>query len=300
MACPQLTVGSAAPTDAELYDPRRGTWSPTGATQFDRGHPVAVLLRTGRVLVTGLVSGRGNGATPGELYDSARGTWSPTGNAEPVPNSDSPATVLADGRVLVVEPAPFGGSMIYDPVARPDPANPSVKGGTWVRAAPILGGGAATATRLRDGKVMVTGGKAFPAVLRSTASSPRLSTVAELYNEKTGSWSFAATTTGGRRDFAVSPEGGPSGFTATLLKDGTVLVVGGSVKVDASPSMRDAGTVGPSDPANYGPSAELFTPGDNDGSGSNRPALLASVAPVAVVVVAVAVIARRRRQSRPR
>ncbi|MDQ6945834.1 MAG: hypothetical protein M3256_06060 [Actinomycetota bacterium] len=256
MACPQLTVGSAAPTDAELYDPRRGTWSPTGATQFDRGHPVAVLLRTGRVLVTGLVSGRGNGATPGELYDSARGTWSPTGNAEPVPNSDSPATVLADGRVLVVEPAPFGGSMIYDPVARPDPANPSV--------------------------------------------TPRLSTVAELYNEKTGSWSFAATTTGGRRDFAVSPEGGPSGFTATLLKDGTVLVVGGSVKVDASPSMRDAGTVGPSDPANYGPSAELFTPGDNDGSGSNRPALLASVAPVAVVVVAVAVIARRRRQSRPR
>ncbi|MDQ6783161.1 MAG: IPT/TIG domain-containing protein [Actinomycetota bacterium] len=290
---------AAAPTDAELYDPRRGTWSPTGPTQFDRDHPVAVALNTGRVLVTGVVSGQGIGATPGELYDAATGTWSPTGNVEPVPNSGSPSTLLADGRVLVAGPAATGGSMLYDPAAHPDPANPSVKGGAWTKAPPTFGDGDATTTRLHDGKVLVTGGKAVGEVLSGTGGSPpNLSAIVELYDKTTGTWSFADTTAGGRRDFAVSTEGGPGGFTTTRLRDGTVLVVGGSVKVNASASVRGA-TLGPVAPPAYGPSAELYTPANVDKSGSSRRAAAGGLVAAAVLIVAVLAIATRRHR-RPR
>ncbi len=195
--------GQAAPSDAELYDPRHGTWSSTRPLQFRRDDPVTVRLGTGNVLVrSSSVEGQGNQATPDELFDPAAGTWSPTGNTEPIPPGSAgsgPATLLADGRVLVPGPANNGGSALYDPLAHPDPANPAVRGGKWTTAAPLLGGGDDTAVRLHDGKVLAVGGFALSPPLRSTGGSPPIfSAVAQLYDETTGTWSFAATMAGAR------------------------------------------------------------------------------------------------------
>ena len=86
-----------------------------------------------------------------------------------------------------------------------------------------------TATRLRDGKVLVVGGDA--------AGGSGLSTSAELYDPASGSWTTTGRMTVGRY-----------GCTATLLLDGRVLVAGG-------------------DP---GASAELYDPRDGSWTATGR------------------------------
>jgi hypothetical protein len=73
-----------------------------------------------------------------------------------------------------------------------------------------------TATLLSDGKVLVAGGRIGP-------DGHAAATSAELYDPRSRTWSA----TGGMHD-------GRSGQTATLLQDGTVLVVGGMISAGDS------------------------------------------------------------------
>ena len=75
-------------------------------------------------------------------------------------------------------------------------------------------GGWHTATLLRDGRVLVTGGLASPPV-RGSSLGAHLKT-AETYDPSNGTWTLAGSMTLTR-----------AGHAATLLDDGTVLVVGG-------------------------------------------------------------------------
>ena len=117
------------------------------------------------------------------------------------PRSGHMATLLLDGRVLVVGGpietiGPPNSAELYDPVSK-----------VWAATGRMLGPRYEyTATRLPGGKVLVAGGNSNSGEIAS----------AELYDPISGSWSPTGA--------MVTPR---YGHTATLLSDGKVLVAGG-------------------------------------------------------------------------
>lgn len=193
---------------AELYDPSTGTWSATGNMLDVHDFHAAVLLHDGTVMV----AGKRLGASAAEIYDPRTGTWRATGIMNER-RTEATATVLRDGTVLVAgvaeQPSPV-------PAERYDPST-----GTWTPTGLMLASrGGHTATLLQDGTVLVLGGVFNPGS-DPEASSPD----AELYDPESGTWS-------------ITPQDGDHyGHTATLLPDGTVLVVGGGRGLASSSAM---------------------------------------------------------------
>ena len=199
--------------DAELYDPKSGSWSPTTSSTQPRAGHTATLLQDGRVLVAGGVGQEirisNGGYTPvltnsAEIYDPATETWSATANL--ITARSGTAILLKSGKVLVIdgtrEISRSNYAELFDPVAQ-----------AWSPVAPpTLVRFGSTATLLDSGKVLVAGGHigdwewddSFPKAIR-----------AELYDPATDSWRFA---------------GAPLivfGHSATLLSDGKVMLAGG-------------------------------------------------------------------------
>lgn len=153
---------------------------------------VAALL-VGLVLVA-------RGVTPGGASSAAdEWRWWATGDMIQVRSSHT-ATLLADGRVLVV--GGWGIDSVTDSAETYDPAT-----GLWSAAGTMsIPRVDHTATRLADGRVLVVGG--FDGV----AYTP----TAELFDPATGLWSAAERMSDAR-----------AGHTATLLPGGEVLIAGG-------------------------------------------------------------------------
>lgn len=180
---------SQALVSAELYDPSKQTFTPTGNMTTPRGHPAAVLLPNGKVLVAG-----GAQDLSAEIYDPSTGTFTATGKMISGGANASNfvlLTLLQNGKVLLATVS----AQIYDPttgtfsltVAYLDP-NPS-----W-----------GTINLLQDGRVLLTG----CAAACNTGAT-------ELYNPATSTF----TTTGAMKGWFNEN-------TGTLLMNGRVLIVG--------------------------------------------------------------------------
>ena len=149
-----IGAAMAVLTEAELYDPITGSFSPTlGSMATSRQWHTASLLAGGKVLVTGGLDGTGQAIATAELFDPTNQTFTTTTGSMASARAFQTATVLKDGTVLVTGGDPPGAVVLataelYDPTSQTFAPTGSM--GT-ARASH-------TATLLDDGRVLITGG----------------------------------------------------------------------------------------------------------------------------------------------
>jgi hypothetical protein len=196
-------------SDAELYDPLAGFFTPTGTLITPRVGHTAALLPDGTVLVAG-GSGYDDGPIPSiERYDPATGAFSFAGATGSVQSSGPAiASVLTTGQVLMplhLYDSPTAAARLYDYSTATFVDTGNMRAPRW-----------ATATLLPTRKVLIAGyaaGDGFP-----SPGSPAASGLpsADLYDPAQDGFSATA-------DMATPR----FNHTATLLPDGTVLMSGG-------------------------------------------------------------------------
>ncbi|MFE2282909.1 Kelch repeat-containing protein [Streptomyces sp. NPDC059443] len=198
---------------AALHDPARGAWTETGALREARRMHSLTVLRDGRVLAAGGITGPQafppHTLASSELYDPGTGTWTA---AEPMSGAryGHSATLLTDGRVLVAggnrprdarTTATLTTAELFDPGTRTWSPAGDMADARWHHiAAP-----------LPDGRLLAVGGLAATGRTAVTALA-----LCETYDPQTGAWSA----TGALRDARF-------GHQAVPLPDGTVLALGG-------------------------------------------------------------------------
>src|SRR5215472_3409789 len=210
----QVLIAGGGTAKAELYNPATRTFSLTGRMPVAVTDATATLLRTGKLLVAGGLQGN-HQVSSAELYNPGTGTWSPTGSMNRA-RSGQRAMMLTNGQVLVAGGGCNGSGYGCDSGSFEESSrsaelyNPAT--GTWTLTGKMAAGREFfTATLLRTGKVLVTGG--FNNCDDDFCSDTK---TAELYNPATGTWS-------GTGSMHVAREQ----HTATLLPNGQVLVAGG-------------------------------------------------------------------------
>ncbi len=236
------TIGGVV-TSAEIYDPSSQTFSPTGNMTVPREGQTITMLQDGRVLLTGGAQNIGfrSELASAEIYDPAAGTFTATGSMS-IPREGHTATLLRDGRVLVVGGSD-NGTHTLDSAEVYIPASGAFTGAGHLNQPRI----AHTATLLLSGKVLIAGGG------RGDRPGGYIAyDTAEIFEPITGAF-------GTLNAHMVNAR---VGAASVLLSDGRALIVGGK-----SGQMLMAGFVGniagltPLNTAEtYDPEARRFTP----------------------------------------
>ena len=181
----------------QYYDPFEGALFGPATMQTARFAHTAVLLPTGRVLVSG---GRNAGGAQfsQETYDATAKEWNAVASMLGA-RAWHTASLLRNGRVLLVggdNGAALAATEVYDPSTGTVSAAASLAQARYAH----------TATTMRDGKLLVVGGRTSVAALAS----------AEVFDSDAGTWTTTAPMSLARFRHET-----------VRLRDGRVLVVGG-------------------------------------------------------------------------
>ena len=198
---------------AELYNPSTGMFQPTGSMSVGRVSQTAVLLRSGKVLIAGGWIGHGC-TNSAELYDPGTGRFIPIAARMTTARGDARATLLANGDVLIT-----GGSDRDSPGGIAS-AEIFRAGDMSFHAVPPMHFGRVshTSTLLRDGRVLIVGGR-----------GEKVNAVAEIFDPRTERFTQTGSLATARYK-----------HTAGLLADGRVLVAGGSDERDWQGNLSSA------------------------------------------------------------
>jgi hypothetical protein len=273
--------GTARRTASEIFDPVTEKWSSAGGPGAGFGH-TATLLEDGRVLIAGGLWTDGS-LSGNVVFDAATGAWSPTA-APRIARFNHTATLMADGRVLAV-----GG---IEQTNYFEEGGPPIDLAEWYDAKSdrwSVAGSlpeemmAHTATLLPGGKVLIAGGSARPYVFdpatgvwtAMTLYGPAYSPAAILLPQ--GKVLFTGgvrgrvnrgPVTGTTQWFDASRDmwtqthvlqAARGWHTATLLRDGTVLVAGGmSSTREALDSTEELTALSPPKPIDAGFTGSWF------------------------------------------
>ncbi len=192
---------------AEIYDPSADRFSPTGSMSVTREGQTQTLLPNGKVLIAGGIENFGFRETlrSAELYDPASGTFTRTSDMKHEREGHA-ATLLRNGNVLLTggrdnSQLSLNSAELYDPASGTFRPTGHLK---YAREAH-------TATLLDSGKVLVAGGgySNIPGGYVALYNC-------ELYDPAAGAFSVTGRLAHER-----------FGHTATLLRNGQVLIAGG-------------------------------------------------------------------------
>ena len=216
---------------AEIYHPATNSWTAVAAMHALRRFHSSVRLHDGRVLVVG-----GTNAAPGsplpaaqqeqaEIYHPQLDTWLYAGTGLP-PLSGQAATLMPDGAVLVTGGSPDTGFATTGAELL-DPATNRWRPTTWPMATPRYGH---TATLLPDGKVLLMGGYTTKPQSAGGFVYPasELLTTSEIFDLRGNTWVAVGYSRIPRFE-----------HSATLLRNGTVLVVGSAYASNADSQILD-------------------------------------------------------------
>lgn len=193
---------------AEVFDSKTNTFSSAGNMNFTRAGHSATVLPDGKVLIAGGYNG--NYLDSAEIYDANTGKFTPTGKMT-LPRSGHIAVLLANGKVLLAGGVGAGWTFLADAEIYDPASNTFTKTQNMTTARESH-----TATLLKDGNVLITGGH------QGRRSAITIYASAEIYNPTNGTFTATANLTVKRHK-----------HDATLLNDGTVLIVGGSDERDS-------------------------------------------------------------------
>ena len=177
----------------DVYNPKTNSWSAKRMRPHPTIRPTMTLLDDGTVLVAGGIDPVGDQASPranAQIYRTGTDTWTDLADM-PIALRGHTAVRLVSGRILIVGDT---AALLFHQTTR-----------TWSQTSPPLAAeGEHAAVHLADGRVLVVG----------TGDQE----IAEVYDPATAAWTSAGV-------FPMT-----AGLTATLLQDGPVLVVGGTVQ----------------------------------------------------------------------
>jgi hypothetical protein len=199
-------------SEAEVFDPAKGTWRAVGSLSSARAMAQATVVG-GKVLVVGGFDSGSNMPRAAELYDPATSTFGDGGSLVGAGRIFLALTTLANGDVLTA------GGMSYDPKKNTSEfldENERFTGGAWKQnGALATPRNAVSLLALSDGRALALGGYDY-----NPAYNGPLSGV-EIFEPTQNAW-FQMPTLKNARMAASS----------TLLQDGRVLVCGGTGPLD--------------------------------------------------------------------